>query len=409
MYQRENPTVRAPQPRWIRINSLEYNSRNPILDLFEGYRESQDLLSVQNALAGEKLIYLDPDVPMLVAIPLACKVTALSSYKEGRFILQDKASCFPARLLLERHEPYMFPHRDIIDACAAPGNKTSHLAALAFAQSLPGLHSHVFACERDADRSKTLKMMLQRSGANGLVTVLARQDFLALDPHDTRFRNVTHLLLDPSCSGSGMLSRDDVPSLVLPSKEFLQTKPSSNGRKRKRDVEPSSVKNGVHGKPDSINEEEVSPEVIDHDRLTKLSNLQTHIIEHAFSFPNARRIVYSTCSIHETENEDVVRRALSSPIAQRRGWTMLKRWQQPEGLKTWPHRGRRTSPSVDQENVSEGEDGRSDLTEDELDACIRCYPGTKEGTMGFFLAGFVRDGDDEGDLAEDWHGFSDDD
>jgi putative methyltransferase len=48
------------------------------------------------------------------------------SYKTGKVILQDKASCFPAVVLAP-------PARDdgfVIDATAAPGNKTSHLSAL---------------------------------------------------------------------------------------------------------------------------------------------------------------------------------------------------------------------------------------------------------------------------------------
>ena len=48
------------------------------------------------------------------------------AYTSGRIILQDKASCFPATVLAP-------PARDdcvVIDATAAPGNKTSHLSAL---------------------------------------------------------------------------------------------------------------------------------------------------------------------------------------------------------------------------------------------------------------------------------------
>lgn len=45
-------------------------------------------------------------------------------YTSGKVVLQDKASCFPAAVL----RPPL--HARVIDACAAPGNKTSHLSAI---------------------------------------------------------------------------------------------------------------------------------------------------------------------------------------------------------------------------------------------------------------------------------------
>jgi 25S rRNA (cytosine2278-C5)-methyltransferase len=47
-------------------------------------------------------------------------------YKSGKIILQDKASCFPAIVLA----PPASNNAVVIDATAAPGNKTSHLSAL---------------------------------------------------------------------------------------------------------------------------------------------------------------------------------------------------------------------------------------------------------------------------------------
>jgi putative methyltransferase len=46
-------------------------------------------------------------------------------YHTGKIILQDKASCFPATVLAPDAAV-----GDVIDATAAPGNKTSHLSAL---------------------------------------------------------------------------------------------------------------------------------------------------------------------------------------------------------------------------------------------------------------------------------------
>lgn len=41
-------------------------------------------------------------------------------------------------------------------------------------------------------------------------------------------------------------------------------------------------------------------------RLEQLSRFQISIVKHALKFPKVQRVVYSTCSIHEQENEQVV-------------------------------------------------------------------------------------------------------
>ncbi|EKG12578.1 hypothetical protein MPH_10243 [Macrophomina phaseolina MS6] len=133
------------------------------------------------------------------------------------------------------------------------------------------------------------------------------------------------------------------------------------------------------------------------------------------AFPSARKITYSTCSIHAQENEHVVLRALASDVARQRGWRVLRREEQVDGMKRWCVRG--------EEGACDGVEGTEGLDVDKemvREACIRCEKGTSEGTMGFFVAAFVREGNDEmaeddaavetgPDGEEEWNGFSDDD
>ena len=68
----------------------------------------------------------DIHIPNLVLFHPSVQFQNDAAYKDGRLILQDKASCFPATVL----NPPTGERSKVIDATAAPGNKTTHLSAL---------------------------------------------------------------------------------------------------------------------------------------------------------------------------------------------------------------------------------------------------------------------------------------
>lgn len=84
-------------------------------------------------------------------------------------------------------------------------------------------------------------------------------DFLDLDPADPQYANVQSILLDPSCSGSGLSSRQP--------DETTATDP---------------VDSDCHA-----------------ERLKRLASLQAKMLRHALRFPQVQRVVYSTCSVNE--------------------------------------------------------------------------------------------------------------
>ncbi|KAF2203456.1 S-adenosyl-L-methionine-dependent methyltransferase [Delitschia confertaspora ATCC 74209] len=429
-------------PRWIRVNTLKTTLEEQLATTFAGYTKTEHLKAVLTATGSSKILHIDPNIPSLLALPSKADFAKSLAYTSGKIIFQDKASCFPAYLLNIKPE-----NGTIIDACAAPGNKTTHVAAFSYANAQQhGSDARVIAFERDRKRAMALKKMVNLAGADNIVSIRGGQDFLSTNPSSEEFSQVGALVLDPSCSGSGIVGRDDSLTIHLPSPSSRATPgsrdtTSKNSKKRKRtgnvatENKSTSTAAGENtiSLPSSTDaqeteEQEEEPTDSKKDRLQSLSTFQLHILTHAMRFRSATKITYSTCSIHFTENEGVVFRALASDVARKRGWRIMRRKEQVRGMKSWERRGVASGEEMEAVIGREGENekGKWKGTEEEkkevLDACIRCQQGTEEGTMGFFVAGFVRDGDKDGEggygeeveaieedkEVEEWNGFDDD-
>ena len=84
-------------------------------------------VSSQRITPGRKGFSEDEHIPNILLFNPQTRFHDEEAYQSGKIILQDKASCFSATVLVQgTHEP----HGDFIDATAAPGNKTTHLSAL---------------------------------------------------------------------------------------------------------------------------------------------------------------------------------------------------------------------------------------------------------------------------------------
>ncbi|KAI5201804.1 S-adenosyl-L-methionine-dependent methyltransferase [Aureobasidium subglaciale] len=381
--------TKAFHPRWVRVNAVRTTMAKAQSTFFADFTLVSSLKELSTTPKG---LYLDEHIPDLVAIHPGIDLSKHAAYHAGEIIFQDKASCFPAYLL----DPTA-KDGQVIDACAAPGNKTTHLAAILSSQKSYGLKASVTACERNPIRAQTLEKMVKLAGAGKIISVKASQDFTKLDPRSQEFADVGALLLDPSCSGSGIIGRDDTAVLHLPSVSSTTPGPSSTSSKKRKRKASAAVEVPipvVAEAKDELSEETPQAADLENDeeklktRLENLSGFQLKIVLHAFAFPAATKVTYSTCSIHVEENESVVVRALSSKIARQRGWKIMKREEQVEGMKKWARRG-------DPEASKVALKGKEFLEDPSVlaDACIRCERGTDEGTMGFFVAGFVRDPD----------------
>ncbi len=363
-------------PRWVRVNTLKATLQDQLDTTFKDFARVANVRDVITGSAAGKLLYVDEHVPNLLALSPTFEITKAHAYTSGAVILQDKASCFPAYLLDPQPED-----GDVIDSCSAPGNKTTHVAAILRSRVADGEEctQKVYAFEKDEYRARTLDKMVNLAGAQEITRMSLGRDFLKVDPDAPLYKNVGALLLDPSCSGSGIVGRDAMPTIHLPEQPGAASKkspPLDKNRKRKREGGTADEGRQQILVDDDGKELVVSSEKEMKLRLEALSSFQLSLLLHAFTFPAARRVTYSTCSTHAEENEHVVLKALQSEVAARRGWRIMKRDQQVRGMREWPVRG-----------FLEASGGDEEIAE----ACIRSYQGDGRGVMGFFVAGFVRD------------------
>jgi len=269
---------------------------------------------------------LDDLIPMLIVMPPERSLGGFHALvKGGQLIIQDKASCFPSQCLYDEWLR-AGARGDVVDCCAAPGNKTSHVAALTAKHRGQGKDARpprIYAFDKDAKRAALLQRRMQEAGADGSV-VVRNEDFLALDVR--KYATVTAVLLDPSCSGSGV------------------------ARALER----------VIAVPDAA---EVDKEA---ERVDKLRAFQVEALTKAMSFPAAATVVYSTCSVNVEENESVVAEVLAAAAAHGGEWEVVE----PERFRQWPRRG---VPCPG-------------LTAAQQRCLLRCLPC--DGMNGFFVAVF---------------------
>jgi 16S rRNA (cytosine967-C5)-methyltransferase len=113
---------------------------------------------------------------------------SLKAYRDGWFVVQDQAAQLISLLLSPQ------PGDRVLDACAAPGGKTTHLAELMQDQGA------IVALELDASRMAKIRENSRRLGITSITTVQG-------DATSFREGNYDRVLIDAPCSGLGVLRR----------------------------------------------------------------------------------------------------------------------------------------------------------------------------------------------------------
>lgn len=175
--------------------------------------------------------------------------------RQGLIYIQDEASQLVSQLLAPR------PGHRVLDLCAAPGSKTSHVATLMADEGW------IVACDLHHHRLRVVSATSKRLGLRSI-------DPIALDatqplPIAQKAQTFDRVLLDAPCSGTGTLrSNPEIKWRLTP------------------------------------------------DDISRLADLQFNLLTRAGGAVSQEgRLVYSTCSIEPEENEDVVTRFLAGNTA----------------------------------------------------------------------------------------------
>ena len=164
----------------LRINPIKTNLDIFLKVLHENNINAEPIKKLKNGIT-------------LISNPRSIK--NLPGYGDGLWTIQDRSSQWVAPLLNPKKG------EKILDACAAPGSKSTHLA------ELTNDNAEILAVDRSEKRLKIIQSNLDRLNLTSVKTLKAdATSLLDLNPN---FRShFDKILIDAPCSGIGTLSRN---------------------------------------------------------------------------------------------------------------------------------------------------------------------------------------------------------
>ena len=190
-------------------------------------------------------------------------------FDDGHFYVQDLGSILVASFLNPRQ------NSKVLDLCAAPGGKTTHLA------ELMNNTGEIMACDKSQGKIKLIQENAKRLGAKNIETRVNDARVLNKDFID----KFDYVLVDAPCSGTGLYRK----------------KPDIKWNKDLEDIK-------------------------------SLAEIQLEILDKAKDYvKDGGELLYSTCSLSKIENEDVVNKFLENNKNYK-----IKKLRDREVLKLFP-------------------------------------------------------------------------
>jgi len=171
--------LRIPRQQSLRLNTLIAPSSNTLAEL------AALNLNIVPAPWCDNGYFCDETIGALRDSPLP---------EQGSVYIQNAASWLPVLALAPQ------PHEEILDMCAAPGGKTSHLAQMTNNQAI------ITANDNSRPRLHKLQRNLERLGVANVTYALHDASRLA---GRLPVESFDKILLDAPCSGEGMMTLDD--------------------------------------------------------------------------------------------------------------------------------------------------------------------------------------------------------
>jgi 16S rRNA (cytosine967-C5)-methyltransferase len=164
-----------PAPTWIRTNTLKITRE-----------DLADQLTREGIL-----VEFGMRVPESLRIKGFGAIERLDSFKEGLFSVQDESSQLIAHVVSPK------PGQNVLDACSAPGGKTTHLAQMMNNEGI------ILAFDVHAHKLDLINQLADRLGITCIQTHLGDARYLP----GIKLYSQQCVLVDAPCSGLGVLRR----------------------------------------------------------------------------------------------------------------------------------------------------------------------------------------------------------